>query len=981
MVPFLLAALLSAQTGPTATPQQAPRTAPQVEQVLPSYEGQNVSSVELAGQPDIDPKEYEDLLVQKAGEPFSQQKVEQTQHGLEQTARFQAVELEIRPDVDGVRILYVLQPALYFGVYEFPGADGRFSYSRLLQVADYPPRGAFTPVDVANAQNGLVTFFRREGFFLAQVTPEFDVDRQHGLVNVRFRAALGRKANFGNVTITGDTPEETRELQDKLKSVMARLKGAAIRRGKKYSFQTLQNATQYLNGDLMHDGHLGASVTLIGATYDPQTNRADIAFNVKPGPIVKVDVEGAHLWPWTKKREIPLLQQAGVNPEVIQEARHNLVSYFQSKGYFDIQVSSDVKVDGPDQETVVYQIKKGPRHRVKDVGITGNQHLSEEELMGHVKVGKAHFFSHGNFSDRLVQESVKNLKKVYAADGFSSASVTPQVEDHGGNIVVRFRVDEGPQDVVSSLRIEGNTVPENQLSDKPLQLQTGQAYSLKRVDDDRSEIVANYLRKGYLNASFRGTATHQKGDKHKVDVVYHITEGPRVQIAQVVTLGRRHTEQWLIEREAQLYPEHVLREDDVLGAEARLYSLNNVFDWVEVDPRRQITTQTEEDILVKLHEGKRNELTYGFGFEVINRGGSVPSGTVAVPGLPPVGLGKNFRTSEHTFWGPRVNFQYIRKNIFGRGETLTFGALGARLDQRGSITFTNPHFRGSDWSSNITIDGEHNSENPIFTSRLGEAGYQFQRVLDQAGTQNLFFRYNFRQTGLSGLLIPELVPPDDRHVRLSTASSTYTRDTRDNILDAHKGIYESFEFDLTPEVLGSSVSFAKLQAQASYYRKTWANITWANSVRVGLEQPFAGSHVPVSEKFFTGGGSTLRGFPLNGAGPQHVITACGDPADKSTCAPITVPVGGQQLLILNSELRIPTPAIKKGLGFAVFYDGGNVFDRIGFHNFGGQYTNNVGFGVRYDTPVGPVRIDLGHNLDGVPGVKSTQLFITIGQAF
>jgi outer membrane protein assembly factor BamA len=191
--------------------------------------------------------------------------------------------------------------------------------------------------------------------------------------------------------------------------------------------------------------------------------------------------------------------------------------------------------------------------------------------------------------------------------------------------------------------------------------------------------------------------------------------------------------------------------------------------------------------------------------------------------------------------------------------------------------------------------------------------------------------------------------------------------------------------DLNPSVLGSNVSFTRLQVQTAYYKKIPADIIWANSVRIGVEQPFGSSHVPLSEKFFSGGGSTLRGFPLNGAGPQHTIPACGNPLDIRTCSPITVPVGGPELFIVNSEFRIPVPValpiVNKNLGFAVFYDGGNVFPHVGFRDFGKNYSNNIGAGLRYKTPVGPVRIDVGHNLDGIPGIKSTQFFVTLGQAF
>jgi outer membrane protein assembly factor BamA len=138
--------------------------------------------------------------------------------------------------------------------------------------------------------------------------------------------------------------------------------------------------------------------------------------------------------------------------------------------------------------------------------------------------------------------------------------------------------------------------------------------------------------------------------------------------------------------------------------------------------------------------------------------------------------------------------------------------------------------------------------------------------------------------------------------------------------------------------------------------------------------------VPLSQKFFSGGGSTLRGFPLNGAGPQTTVPACSDANDPSTCSFIRVPTGGSQLLILNSEFRVPVP-IKRGLSFVAFYDGGNVFEPIGFSNFTERYSNSVGFGFRYATPVGPVRVDVGRNLNPIEGVKATQIFITLGQAF
>jgi outer membrane protein insertion porin family len=977
---------LAAQARNPRVPGELPKTSRFTEEVLPSYEGQNVTSVELAGRPDLNPAELEHLLVQHAREPFSIAKVNQSIAALKGARKFQEVQLEVRPEPGGVRVLLVLEPAVYFGIYEFPGALEHFAYARLLQVTEYPPRGVYTLVDVTNARNDLQRYLQSSGYFLSNVETSLENHPQDGIADVIFHVTLGQRAKFGRVIITGTTPQESNFLRGKVHSIMARLHGSAIRPGKTYKMKTLQNATRYIENALSGQGHLAAKVRLIGANYKPETNRADVSFQVQTGPIVHVKVLGAHIWSWDKSKLLPVYAQIGVDQELIQEGRQNLVSYLQSKGYFDVRVTSNVQQEA-DGETIVYQITKGPRHKVGAVSIAGNRHMPDTQLMSHVAVKKAGWFGHGSFSHKLVRTSVTNLENIYKAAGFSSVKVTPQVTTHSnGNVLVTFQVDEGPQDILEALRIEGNnTVPIDRLAPHGLLLAQGRPYSQRNVNEDRNRIMASYLNLGYLTATFRENVQPLPKQPHELVVTYQIYEGPQVSVAKIVTLGRRHSDQKLINREtASLQPNQPLRENDMLASESRLYT-TGIYDWAEIDPRRRITTQHQENVLIKVHEANRNSITYGFGFEVINRGGSVPSGTVALPGLPPVGLPSNFKTSQKTFWGPRGSFQYTRSALRGKGELFNISGLAGRLDQQGSVSYIDPDFRWTRWKATVSLGGEHNSENPIFTSRQANTGLEFQHPLNSDQTDNLFVRYNFSETGLTRLLIPQLVPASDQHVRLSSVSANFIRDTRDNALDAHKGIYETYELSLNPAFLGSNFSFARLTLQTAYYKNIFRGIIWANSLRIGLEQPFGNSHVPLSEKFFSGGGSTLRGFPLNGAGPQQTIPACGTPGVPSTCALITVPVGGNQLFIVNSEFRIPIPhdfpLVHKNLGVVPFYDGGNVYQRIGFHDFGRDYTNSVGIGLRYKTPVGPIRIDVGHNLNSVPGIKATQFFVTIGQAF
>lgn len=957
-----------------------PVTAQMSNQQLSSYIGQNVASVDIAGRPDVTFKSVQGLISVKPGQPLSQNDVDSSTASLKQHGGFQDVKLDLEPEANGVRVVFILEPAVYVGMYEFPGAIKEFAYSRLLQVANYNSQTPYSASDVQQAENALVKFFRQHGYFQAEVRPQIEPESDFGLANIVFRTNLGVRAKIGTINLAGANPEETRYLGKKLRSVMARLRADSLKPGMRYSYDRLQGATRYLQAALAGQSYITGEVKLVSAEYDSNTNRADIVFQVTTGPVVKVTAVGAHVWKRTLHNLLPMYQVNAVNDELIKEGQRNLISYFQAKGYFDTTV--DVKTAKNESGmSIVYDIHKDGRHKVEGIAFQGNHHFSSKELQSHVSVQKARLISHGKYSETLVRSSAKNLRDTYRAAGYSEAEVVPNVARKNGNVDITFQVTEGPLDVVQDLKIEGNnTLPEAQFAPHGLNLGPGKPYSQDLVTKDRNQIMARYLTLGYLNAGFRSTAKPAPGDPHRMNVVYQISEGPQVTTATIITDGRQHTKQSIINKQLQIKSDEPLSENALFSSEGHLYNLG-VFDWAEVAPMRPITDQNHENVVVKVHEGKRNSIVYGFGFQVVNRGGSVPSGTVVVPGIPPVGLPPNFRTSEKTFWGPDGTFEYTRRNLRGRAQSFTISAFAGRLDQQASLSYTDPSFRGSSWKSSAILSGEHDSQNPIFTARIGNLGYQLERALNAKKTTHLFLRYNFQLTRISNLLIPDLVPPDQLNVHLSTLSANWVYDTRDNVLDAHRGLYQTYQLSVNPAWLGSNFSFANFVGQTAYYKNIGKGIIWANSIRVGLEQAYAGSEVPLSQRFFSGGGSTLRGFPLNGAGPQRVVAACSNPADPATCSKITVPAGGNELLILNTELRYPLDFIKKGLGIVTFYDGGNVFPIIGFHDFTSLYSNSVGIGFRYATPVGPIRIDIGHNLNPVPGIKATQVFVTLGQAF
>jgi outer membrane protein insertion porin family len=952
-----------------------------------SYEGERVAAVELVANPRISIDSMRSLVQQRSGEPYSASKVESTISALQQTGRFSKVEVDVKPDPGGLHVTFTLEPALYFGIFDFPGATKRFSYTRLLQVIDIPNQAPYRQDAVSKAGGALLQFFNSAGYFQAQVQTESRFDETHMLASVVFHVNLGKQAKVGTVEVHGPGPKEANRLLHETRSPRAAVAGASLKPGKSYTPKRIDSAIAIMKRDLSSQHHLASKVRFDQSHYHNDTNLADIILDAQPGPIVKVRVTGAKLsWlPFLHARQmkqlIPIFSEGTVDPDLVEEGRRNLIDFFQSQGYFNVKVDTNFQNQSSDID-LVYTVDRESRHKVQTVGFRGNEHVEKDELIQQVAVKPHRFFlSRGKFSDKLLRQSVNSITAFYKDRGYDDIKVNTDVVDRERKIYLTFRIDEGPQTLVDNLTLEGNShLSGPELTPKGgFRLRAGQPFSPKGLADDRSYSMAAYLDRGFLNSEFDSKVTRLPSDPHKVNVTYTISEGRQVHVAEVLPLGNKQTQPSLMKKTANIAPEAPLSQGNLLAGESKLYELG-VFDWASVEPRRPITDQSKEDVLVKVHEAGRSEITYGFGLQVARRGGNLPSGTIALPGLPPItGGGPNFTAAEKTFVSPRGSIGFTRYNFRGLAQSLSVSALIARLDQRAVGTFSDPHFRDSSWNSLFSASIERTTENPIFAARLADGSWQLEKPLNKGKTRRIQLRYRFRRTILSNLLIPGLVSPQDQRLRLSTLSATWIRDTRDKPLDASRGFYQTVDLGITPKALGSNTNFARLLGQSSYY-KPLGKTVWANRVTLGLAKSFASSNVPTSERFFSGGETTLRGFPINGAGPQRTVPACSNPSVPSTCVNLRVPVGGNELFMFNSEFRFPL-GIKQGLGAAVFYDGGNVYGPIGVSHFIQNYTNTVGVGVRYATPVGPVRFDIGRNLNPVTGVRATQFYITLGQAF
>ena len=965
----------------SASAQLAPKT-PQA-----SFNGQNVSGVSLIANPHRNLEPLFAVVSVKQGTPYSEGQIEQSAEALKKAGGFPEVHVSVDPDITGLRVSFLLEPAYYLGVIDFASATKRFSYTTLLQVVNLPDEDPYDPSRIPVAEAALLKFLHERGYFQSKVKAETKIDDEHQLVDVSFAVDIGKQARISSLTLDGADESQSARLIHAVRSLRARLSGGLLKPGKPYSRERLNEASTLMKKALAGQHRLASSVKENPPQYDPATNRVAVSFKIQMGPVITVRTAGARLTkvPFLAGRQIrkliPIYSEGTIDRDLVSEGQRNLTDYFQKKGFSDVKVTTEFQKK-PDEILVVYNIDRGKKHKVDRIVFHGNFNIREKDLLAQVTVKKSHIWTHGAVSDKLLKQSKENIEALYHDRGYEEVKVTSQAVDREPKIDVSFEITEGRETLVDNVEIVGNEqVAYNELAaPKGLQLRAGSPFSPRKVADDRNRIDATYLNRGYLNVEVKTTVDELFNDPYRVYVKYTIAEQQLVRVSQVLYLGQRQTRTSLIAKTTKIAPETPMRRASLLEAESRLYDLN-VFDWASVGPRRPIVDQTDEAALVKVHEAKRNELTYGFGFEVSHRGGNIPTGTVALPGGGgAIGLnGYKIAPSQSTFASPRGLIEYTRRNLRGLAETASASILLSRLDQRFLSTYGQPHFFGSQWKSLTSFSLERNSENPLFTAALGDASLEVERVISTKTNTRLQLRYDFNKTALSHILVPELVFDQDRSVRLSTVSATLIRDTRDKPLDAHHGMFATVNFGITPTALGSSANFTKLFAQYAYYKPVHS-VVLADSIRLGLASPFAGSFVPTSQLYFSGGGTSLRGFPIDEAGPQRLVPFCNVLQNQSGCVNITVPVGGKELFILNSEVRFPL-GITKALGGVVFYDGGNVYSAINLPNFVNNYTNTLGVGLRYATPIGPVRFDIGRNLNPVPGINPWQYYITVGQAF
>ena len=299
------------------------------------YKGQTVSSVDLIASPHRNLEPLIASVTQKAGQPYSQANVEASIEALQKAGGFKKVTVNVIPDISGLRLNFILEPAYYLGVVSFEGVTKSFSYARLLQVVDLQDEDPYDKARIPISEAALSRFLKDNGFFQSEVHAKPQIDDANQLVNVTFEVQLGKQARIGSIELRGATDSEEAWLLRKTRSLRARFAGALLKPGKPFSPDRIKAATALIKKYLVQQHRLESKVTQIPPQYHADTNRVDVSFQIEVGPLVLVQTTGAKLSiiPFLSRREmrklIPIYSEGTIDADLVQEGQQNLVNYLQ----------------------------------------------------------------------------------------------------------------------------------------------------------------------------------------------------------------------------------------------------------------------------------------------------------------------------------------------------------------------------------------------------------------------------------------------------------------------------------------------------------------------------------------------------------------------------------------------------------------------------------------------------------------------------
>jgi outer membrane protein assembly complex protein YaeT len=948
------------------------------------YIGKPVSTVRLAieGRPSSDLK-LRQIVEPQLGRPLSMLDVRESIIHLYSTGRFEDVRVSAEEAAGAVALRYDLIPQhpveriRLTGVAGVPGVDdARLRRSVTDRYGPSPPSGR--AADIARL---LQEQLRQRGFLHAGVTSDLQVMHAPDSATLVFTIDPGPRTRIGTLHVVGNPGLPAQKLYDRL----------GLAPDAPYEADVLAERIERYRQDQRRQGFFEARLTPSISLADGD-RVAHVTLEASQGPRVRVVFSGDPLSGAEREDLVPIAREGSVDEDVLEDASRAIQSHLRAQGYRDA-TAAHMRSESNGELIITFCVQRGPQYRVAAVEVTGNASIPAEVLRPQLRltVGEP-------FASAQLETDLRFIEELYRRRGFALARAQPVIEPAPTadaahqQVVVRIQVTEGVQTLVASVRIDGNESVEETLLRDGLGLQPGQPFYLTQLALDQDAIQLQYANRGFPGATVESNPGIS-ADGASADVVFTVREGPRIVIDHVLIAGNTRTKNEIIERELELKAGQPLGLDALIESQRRLAALG-------LFRRTRITEvahgdETMRDVLVTVEESPATVIGYGGGLEVGQRVGTDQTTGVA---------------TEQFEIAPRAFFEVGRRNLFGKNRSVNVFTRISLSNKDASqtaeygfseyrvlATFREPRVFNTRADAFLTGTIEQQKRTSFNFARHALSAEMTRRLTSRVGIGG---SYQLQRTELfdeqiqpqDQLLVDRLFP----QLRLSSFSASIVEDGRDDPLNPTTGRYLSANGQLAARRIGSEVGLAKSYLTGQLFRRLPGtdNVVFAGSARLGMAVGFArqvfvqdadGNFItgpdgelvtetlkdlPASERFFAGGDTTVRGFALDQLGTPETIDENG------------FPIGGNAVVIFNGELRVP---VFGGFGVVAFMDSGNVFARTGDLDLA-ELRSTAGFGIRYRSPVGPIRIDMGFKIRRKELVAGTleepfAVHISLGQAF
>jgi len=906
---------------------------------LDPYEGRPIAAIQFepAKQPLTDIV-LRSLLPLESGALLRAADVRSAIERLYATGEYSDIVVDAKLEGAGVVVKFITTAKYFVGSVSAEGVPEPPSRGQLVVATKLQLGTDYAPRDSTQAVEALYDVLRRNGFYDSRIAPSIERDPGTQEVRLKFVIQPGPRARFDGATVTGhpDRPAEKIVASTGWKPFFGLLPWRGLTESR------LQAGLEGIRNWYSKNNHLLAHVTLTKLDRDEDTNRVTPVINIEAGPRVKVKVVGANVSGGRLRSLLPIYQERSVDRELLIEGEHKLVDYLRSQGYFEAEASFDTESQPGGDEAIEYDVHRGGRHKLVYLDITGNHYFGRETLRERMYLMPATWLRYrfGRYSPEYLEKDMVSIRDLYRSNGFRDVEVTSRQQDNFRGkpraIAVFIQVKEGPQWLVDKLELTGASEADRRNLRSILHSTTGEPYSDSNVASDRDTILDYYYNDGYPNAHFEFTAV-PAAKPNRMDLNFEIDAGKREYVRNVIVNGLDRTHLKLVTQRISLKPGEPLSQTEITESQRRLYDLG-IFARVNTAIQNPDGDEPSKYVIYSVEEARPYSVTLGFGAEIARIGG----GTTTLDS--PAGA---------TGFSPRISIGVNRINFLGDGHTVGLQTLVSTFEQRALATYTISQFNND---PNLTLQFaalfDISKNVRTFSAQREEGSVLLGRKLTKA--VRIETRYVFRKVNILGtpLVTPELIPLYSQPVRVGLVGVSFIQDRRDDPTDAHHGVYNTLDLSLAAEALGSQTGFGRVLARNATYHQLSKSLTLARSTTFGTINRYSGlSDIPLAERFFSGGSSSQRAFPDNQAGPRDLETG--------------FPIGGNALLLNSVEMRFPL--IGENIGGVLFNDMGNVYSSIGDislrwrqrdlsdFNYGVQ---SFGFGLRYRTPVGPVRVDL-----------------------